>query len=388
MNGHASSSRAPADGDGDSDSDEFDPVSFQAELDASVNSSRSLVQSWLPSDLGNEWDDAFSAQKGAAGLQGLKDAMRPARLGLGAQPAAAHKQLAEDRKIKNRLLGKNRQSFGDEGANVKSQNGMMRTSHDDRDDDHDDDEEESRAGAIGKSRNKSKAAVSAGPKKDYINPFLLPKATLSDPAKSDVHVAANAGGKALFHELSPARKPAPDPLWSTSSQQTASTRKAPLVAAAAFYDSGAAAGPDAAPLEAGASGAQLTKNQRKKERQREKLAALKRQREDESRQEEEAELRKRSKTDGKGSRRGDDDASADPDDDVDRRDEENDSAGDVSMASLTAHSDNGPRPGQLQPSDVGEATASPAKRRKKKKKKAQAAGAGTATEEKPLLNLG
>lgn len=81
MSGHANGSRArtrsPA--ESDSDGDEFDPVSFQAELDASVNSSRSLVQSWLPTDLGHEWDDAFSAQKGAAGLQGLKDAMRPPR---------------------------------------------------------------------------------------------------------------------------------------------------------------------------------------------------------------------------------------------------------------------------------------------------------------------
>lgn len=81
MNGKAIGSRpgrsgSPAD---DSSDDEFDPASFQAELDASVHSSRSLVQSWLPSNLGSEWDDAFSAQKGAAGLQGLKDAMRPAR---------------------------------------------------------------------------------------------------------------------------------------------------------------------------------------------------------------------------------------------------------------------------------------------------------------------
>lgn len=81
MNGKANGSRLGRSGSAadDSSDDEFDPASFQAELDASVHSSRSLVQSWLPSNLGSEWDDAFSAQKGAVGLQGLKDAMRPAR---------------------------------------------------------------------------------------------------------------------------------------------------------------------------------------------------------------------------------------------------------------------------------------------------------------------
>lgn len=63
----------------DSDGGEFDPVSFQAELDASVNSSRTLVDSWLPHNLGAEWNNPHAAQRGDAAVQGLKDRARPPR---------------------------------------------------------------------------------------------------------------------------------------------------------------------------------------------------------------------------------------------------------------------------------------------------------------------
>lgn len=68
--------------DSDADADEYDPVSFQAALDDSVSQARDLVSSWLPANLGKEWDNAFSSKTGQDGLQGLKDRARPPRCAL------------------------------------------------------------------------------------------------------------------------------------------------------------------------------------------------------------------------------------------------------------------------------------------------------------------
>ena len=301
------------------------------------------------------------------------------RLGLGAQPAAAHKQLAEDRKIKNRLLGKNPRALGDEGAVVKLQNGNRDAADASG---SDDDEEESRAGAIGK---KGKGTSNGTQnKKDYINPFLLPKAKPSTPLKSDIHAAADVGGKALFNAPSPAK---PAPLARASPQSSASTsisKAAPLVAASAFYGGGG--GHD------GAAGAQLTKNQRKKERQREKAAALKRQREEESRLEEETEQRKRIKTgdtvQGKRSADGNDEL-------ADANMDATEHGVETLRASSGSNDDDGGEALSPNRSQADSATAaaggasSPGKRKKKKKKASFGAGSGSgAVAEGPLLNLG
>ncbi|BGP55774.1 hypothetical protein JCM8202_005661 [Rhodotorula sphaerocarpa] len=362
----------------DSDGGEFDPVSFQAELDASVNSSRTLVDSWLPHDLGAEWNNPHAAQRGDAAVQGLKDRARPPRLGLGAQPAAAHKQLAEDRKIKNRLLGKHRASLGDEGSVVKSLNAESSRAGGAGGGSSEDDEEDSRAGAIGKG--KGKAAALQGTRKDYANPFVIPKPGAATPSKSNVHAAANLGGKALFNDPSPV-KPAP-----ASSAGAASSERKSLVAASAFYgDSSAAASADKSATNgtAGPNGS-LTKNQRKKERLREKAAALKRQREEESRQEEEIERRKRSRVEGDGNEGADDDAVAgtgrpEAGSGQANGDDEAASADEAMAEGIEAASE---PPSPTKAGDAG--GASPSKRRKKKKK-AGANGAGTAAG--PLLNL-
>ncbi|POY74572.1 hypothetical protein BMF94_2333 [Rhodotorula taiwanensis] len=356
--------------DGDEE-EEFDLEAFQAEIDASVQASRALVESWTPKNLGPQWQYAPQEETGERGLQQVKERARPPRLGLGATVASAHKQLAEDRKIRNQLLGKKRPAMGDAGSNVKSLT-MATNGGSGGGDDDDDDEEESRSKAVGKGKGKANAAPNGlhGTKKDYSNPFVIPKATPSEPtAKAAVHAAADTGGKALFNDPSPA-KPA-----ASSATIANKSDKRPLVAASAFYGGSAAADPAAS-----ASSTALTKNQRKKERQREKAAQLKRQREEESRQEELAEQdrakRARVESDKVGDKAADSEVSgsaaqADRDDDVD------DAAGNVSMAASNP-------PSPAKEGQVGGSTggASPAGKRKKKKKKKVAASS-----EAPLLNL-
>lgn len=60
--------------------DDYDPVAFQADLDLSVQHTRSLVASWIPTNLATDWTDGgFSTKQGNDGLQSLKDRARPPR---------------------------------------------------------------------------------------------------------------------------------------------------------------------------------------------------------------------------------------------------------------------------------------------------------------------
>lgn len=74
----ANGTAAPAEPDARSrsSSPEYNPAAFQASLDDSVHAARSLVESWIPSNLGHEWSQGSQGQTGAAGLQGLKDRAR------------------------------------------------------------------------------------------------------------------------------------------------------------------------------------------------------------------------------------------------------------------------------------------------------------------------
>ncbi|GAA6003851.1 uncharacterized protein JCM10292_003414 [Rhodotorula paludigena] len=267
----ANGTAAPAEPDARSrsSSPEYNPAAFQASLDDSVHAARSLVESWIPSNLGHEWSQGSQGQTGAAGLQGLKDRARLPRLGLGAQPAAAQKQFLEDRKLKNRLLGKSA-AYADEGASVRavSTPGQGTSGDLDAGESDDDDEEDSRASAVGK----KPLANGVSARNAYANPFVIPpKAGPSTPAKQ-----AGATGKALFNDPSPAKAS------SSSAATTSGSASKPLLgapAAGAFYGDGAAPSTSAAPS---------TKNKRKKERERVKRAEEQRAREEESRREEQA----------------------------------------------------------------------------------------------------
>ncbi|BGP32188.1 hypothetical protein JCM10296v2_003968 [Rhodotorula toruloides] len=326
-----------------SPSPDFDPVAFQASLDDAVNETRALVDSWLPKDLGPEWTSVFAAKKGADGLQSLKDRARPPRLGLGAQPASQNKQLAEDRKLKQRLMGKSRMSMSDDGSVVKATLSAGKGVEGDLDDDEED-EEDSRAKTVGKGEGKAGAT-------GYTNPFVIPaKKDAPTPAKATPSKTAGPSSPSsskskLFNEPSPV-KPAP-------SASTSTTK--PLVAATSFY------GPSAsAPA---VNGQPLSKNQRKKLREREKQAQRKRQLEEESRKEAEGEAAeerspKRAKVELDGAK--------------DEREDGADGEADTSMASADP-----PMPSKEAVAGTGEGdTLSKKKRRKKKKKSGAADGAG------------
>uniref|UniRef100_A0A0K3CSP8 BY PROTMAP: gi/342321161/gb/EGU13096.1/ Proteophosphoglycan 5 [Rhodotorula glutinis ATCC 204091] n=1 Tax=Rhodotorula toruloides TaxID=5286 RepID=A0A0K3CSP8_RHOTO len=339
--------------DSRSPSPDFDPVAFQASLDDAVNETRALVDSWLPKDLGPEWTSAFAAKKGADGLQSLKDRARPPRLGLGAQPASQNKQLAEDRKLKQRLMGKSRMSIGDDGSEVKATLSAGKGVEGDLDDDEED-EEDSRAKTVGKGKGKAGAT-------GYTNPFVIPaKKNAATPARATPSKTAGPSSSSsskskLFNDPSPV-KPAPS---------TSTTTAKPLVAATSFY------GPStSAPA---ANGQPLSKNQRKKLREREKQAQRKRQLEEESRKEAEGEAAgerppKRAKVEVDGAK--------------DERDVAADGEADASMASADP-----PTPSKEAVAATGGGdTPSKKKRRKKKKKSGAADGAGGGNAA-PLLNL-
>ncbi|GAA5821232.1 hypothetical protein JCM3770_006886 [Rhodotorula araucariae] len=333
-----------------SSSPDYDPAAFQASLDESVQQTRALVESWLPSALGHEWDDAFASKKGSDGLQRLKDRARPPRLGLGAQPASLHKQQAEDRKLASRLLRGRTSALGDDGANV-----ALATPQDTDDASSSDDDQDSRARAVGKGKARAASASASA------NPFVL--STAATRATPNGTPKRTPAPKQLFNDPSPV-KPSPSPATASTSTSISAARPAGLMAPIAAASAYAANG-----------GAPLTKNQRKKERERLKRDEERRRREDESRAEAADDEgrggvtspRKRVREDGQdgvgidGGRDEDGDAPEDAD---------------VSMASAP------PSPTKAA---GAEGTDSPGKKKRRKKKKKNGGQGGEALP--PLLNL-
>ncbi|GAA5845458.1 hypothetical protein JCM9279_003039 [Rhodotorula babjevae] len=354
----------------DSDSD-YDPVAFQADLDHSVSETRSLVQSWIPPHLGTDWSDGgFAAKQGQDGLQSLKDRARPPRLGLGAQPASLHKQLAEDRKIASRLLRGRNLALGDEGSNVATASSApVAGGEDGEQSSSSDDDDESRSRAVGKGKARASAAST--------NPFVLPSTT-NKPKTNGTPAKAT---RPLFNDPSPA-KPSPSTSTSTGSLMT------PVASSSSFYTppsttSSTAAAAAATSTTNGAAG--LTKNQRKKERERLKREDERRRREEESRAaalEEEGGAVGSDDKQGRKRARGEDGEAPTGEDEVDGEVDE-----DVARSRTASPAKAGGAVGE-----GGEA--SPKKRRKKKKRKGgegAGAGAGAAGPEgagaPPLLNL-
>ncbi|BGP24759.1 proteophosphoglycan 5 [Rhodotorula toruloides] len=348
----ASSGPTKANGTRDlrSPSPDFDPVAFQASLDDAVNETRALIDSWLPKDLGPEWTSAFAAKKGADGLQSLKDRARPSRLGLGAQPASQNKQLAEDRKLKQRLIGKSRLSMGDDGSKVKA----VLSAGKGVEGDLDDDEEDSRAKTVGKGKGKAGAS-------GYMNPFVIPA------RKKDPHTPANATASKSFDPSSPSSSKStlfnnPSPVKPTASPSTSTAK--PLVATNSFYSPSTST--------TAANGQPLSKNQRKKLREREKQAQRKRLLEEESRREadgegEEQRASKRAKVEVEHA-----------------KDEEDGGVDGEADASVTTADP----PSPLKEGAIGNGgDDSPSKKKRRKKKKSSAANGTGGGSEVPLLNL-
>ncbi|GAA5990811.1 hypothetical protein JCM5350_005123, partial [Sporobolomyces pararoseus] len=265
----------PTDEDQD---EEFDLVAFQASLDQSVNAAKQLVNSWIPEEFG-------SGSVSSSSVQSLREKARPPRMGLGASPALVHKQQAEDRKLKERLIGKGRNgSLGDEGSNVKlNETRQGADAQETREaSESESDEEDSRSKSIGKGKGKPEASSSSVVKHAPNNPFVTQKTTQkSNPRKSD------AARPPLFNDPSPS-KPSPSntvPIASPSSEADSTKTSTKKIAPMSFYSSKTATMSSTPASE----GVGLSKNQRKKLRKLERDQENKKRLQEESRKEEELE---------------------------------------------------------------------------------------------------
>lgn len=422
----------------DEDEAEFNPLQFQQSLDDGIAQARSLVAAWFPTSAASGWDTT-ATNSGAQGLQELKDRARvprfvlssslpqlPAavqtssaqprpgadslarnRLGLGASPAAYHAQQAEDRKLAKQL-GINKRSataMGDAGSELREVAVPAAAKEENGVEESDSDEAESRSRAVkgkGKATAVDREVFSSGlPKKakknkakkasDAPNNLFLPaasssSASLSGPSGSHSTSAGvtstssttQPASSSSFPPASLKRRAPSDSFASTSSSASAptpsssstSTLAPPSTATGTLYT---------APTSAAAL-AGLSKNQRKKLRDKERTDALKRQREEESRREAEAEaeaeggagLAKRARLELEGSPA-------------------------PSSVTLVASAPPSPIKGNFETGEGVEAAEGGAERgagsdgkKKKKKKRKSKGGAGAgeeAKEEEPLLRL-
>jgi len=202
-------------------------------------------------------------------------------MGLGANPTAIHKQQAEDRKLKERLLGKGRNgSLGDDGSSVKGTDAKSPGVDGDGGgaSESDSDEEDSRSRVIGKGKGKLETpTVTNGTKQAVNNPFVTKKNGNSTPQKPSL--------PALFNDPSPS-KPSPAKSLPADSISTVDTTKptpstTKKIAPLSFYASASTTAPSEA--------AGLSKNQRKKLRKLEREKEIKEKLQAESRKEEEME---------------------------------------------------------------------------------------------------
>ncbi|KAK4056691.1 Golgi-to-ER vesicle coat component [Microbotryomycetes sp. JL221] len=130
---------------------EFDLVKFQAQIDESIAKTMSLVDSWTPKNVAATWNKASQNGAGSASssLSALENSARPPRLGLGASASAYHAQQAEDRKLRNQLLGHaRRHKSAEDEVPTNSLSGNKPTDGSAQGHDSSDDEEESRARSI------------------------------------------------------------------------------------------------------------------------------------------------------------------------------------------------------------------------------------------------
>ncbi|GAA6011984.1 hypothetical protein JCM11491_000125 [Sporobolomyces phaffii] len=327
--------------------EEFDLAAFQASLDSSVNAAKLLVDGWIPQEFGQGSGIASS-------VQSLKERARPPRMGLGAQPAAIHKQQAEDRKLKERLLGKGRNgTFGDEGSTVKAVDASK--SGDDASG-SDSDDEDSRSRVISKGKGKAKATAvdplstgSNGVKHAANNPFVTTtkKTKIAAASPSATPRKASTNAPPLFNDPSPSKPTSAAP-ESTSAAPTSSSSTR-TIAPVSFYSKS---------TDKSEPAGTLSKNQRKKLRKQEREQENKNRLIGESRAEEEAERKKASK----------------------RPRDENGDDEDVEMGPPDAEA--------VEPvsnPSTGDATGADPKK-KKKKRKGKGKG-GDSTLAQPLLNL-
>lgn len=278
-------------------------------------------------------------------------------MGLGASPAAIHKQQAEDRKLKDRLLGKGRSGpLEDEGSTVKvdAPPGEATVTEGGPADDSDSDDEDSRSRAISKGKGKADASNSTSARHAPNNPFATKKANLkSTPRKSDAKAT-----KPLFNEPSPT-KPLVDGSTAHASESAKSgPSSTQTIAPVSFYpttDAGA---------RAQESGAALSKNQRKKLRKLEREQETKKRLQEESRKEEEIE---RAGT-------------------LKRAREDEGAEGDAEDVEMEAEGRTQSEPPTEADVEAGQG-AQESQRKKKKKRKGKGKGSGESTAAPPLLNL-
>ncbi|ORY89266.1 hypothetical protein BCR35DRAFT_300381 [Leucosporidium creatinivorum] len=246
----AKASRSPSPSTEEDPDAPIDLVAFQSSLEDSLSAARSLVSSWIPKDLDGSWDDGTSAAAGLAALESRFLSI-PNRLGLGASASAVHAAEAEERKLRNQLLShskKHKASTDIEDPTPSTSSGLKRKATDQDDESSDDDEEESRAGAI-----KRKVGGLSNDVASSSSKGATPK-KISTPSSSTT-----------FNPFIPPTPPTVKPIAATS-----------------FYGSTTSASNVPNPALAG-----LSKNQRKKERERLKKLEAERAALEEIRREEE-----------------------------------------------------------------------------------------------------
>ncbi|SCV72229.1 BQ2448_4923 [Microbotryum intermedium] len=248
------------------DEPELDLASFQLDLDESLAFAQALVRSWVPSRVDTEWGTTTNEGGGPKSLGQLTSRLnRLGRLGLGASATALHLQQAQDQKLRTQLLRHTK-------AHTHTKDDVEKDSTMNRGNargvgGNEDDEEDSRSRAI-RSRALTSTKASVG---------------MVGIGKPNGRASTKKRGETTASSVSPAVK-TPSPFLASSTPLETSS-----IPSTSFYDSN----PTSSPLASTSAlttdrpftttitslpdgnGIKLTKNQRKKERDREKVRLLK-----------------------------------------------------------------------------------------------------------------
>ncbi|SGY20545.1 BQ5605_C016g08089 [Microbotryum silenes-dioicae] len=240
---------------------EPDLISFQLDLDESLAFAQALVRSWVPSKVDTEWAITTNEEKGTSfnslGHQLTTNrSNRSGRLGLGASANLLNQQQAQDQKLRNQLLrhvGTHSQPQDD----VDEKGTMGNRSAVVTNDEDGEEEEDSRSAAI-RSRDLRSSKVSDRSTRTT-DKKIVQTTTVSSPSTSTTIKPFLTSGASV--------ETSPIPSTSFYDNHTTSLNVA-STSTLTTSTTAKSAPPDG-------NGAKLTKNQRKKERDREKARLLK-----------------------------------------------------------------------------------------------------------------
>ncbi|SCZ88092.1 BZ3500_MvSof-1268-A1-R1_Chr2-1g04183 [Microbotryum saponariae] len=263
---------------------ELDLISFQLDLDESLAFAQALVRSWVPSKVDTEWAITTSDEKGAFNSLGqlTHRSNRSGRLGLGASASLLNQQQAQDQKLRNQLLRHTRTHSQPQDDDVDEKGTMGNRSAVGMKDEDGEGDEDSRSAVIrSRALTSSKVSDRSTRTTDKKKVQTTTTTASSSPSTSTSTMINPLLASGASGETSPI------PSTSFYDNRTTSSNVASTSALTASTTARSAP-PDG-------HGAKLTKNQRKKERDREKARLLKLQamRESQRAEEEEGTEKKR-----------------------------------------------------------------------------------------------